>query len=785
MEAVVAPKKSCTVNPRHILNMRTSLRHAKRFAPEAPAPLRNPIPAFLCPALLRCPPVSPPLRAKGALSRRGVSTIKRARQTHVSSTSTDKTYKSHYVAPEPATASRSSLPRACPGCGAPWQTHVKDDAGYYDLERKAVKEYLNYNPKKEQKPRKESDVYTKTLREVDLKVLQQLGLTKDVLEVRVDKFPPATPVCDRCHNLLHHRTATPIAHPSVAAIQETIAESPHGRNHVYHVLDAADFPLSLIPNLQSALHLPKLRTQNRRAKHSGWVGSNRIADVTYIITRSDLLAPLEEHVDTLMPYMQDVLRDALGRDNSKARLGNVRMVSAKRGWWTRQVKEDIWDRGGAGWMVGKVNVGKSNLFNVVFPKARDADYDDAWKIRSVAARDIMFANAKSPEELLQIEQKLARDDAEAKQRMEHKRLREPPLLEPLKDEEDYDEDSLLPPPQAFTPFPVLPIASSLPGTTASPIRIPFGRNRGELVDLPGLARTSPGLESFVLPSERGSLVMEHRITPQCCSLTPGRSLLLGGGLIRMTPVNDGLVFLVHPFVPLAPHITSTEKAIGIQTRTHDVNIPSILSPDADPQFKSAGRFPLKWDVTKQLTGPLTSPVAGKMRPENLPFRVWATDILIEGVGWVEVSAQVRRPARWKAPGMVKKDQNHARIEKEEAREQRDRDLQAKYEKRSAIVEGGEDRWAVRSSDEFPELEGGSSDGDTVGDGEEYPEIEIFSPLGKFIGARRPMCGSVFAGPKPLTSRGQGGRTHAIRMRARPRQSMVSVKNQRKPAPKIR
>ena len=34
------------------------------------------------------------------------------------------------------------------------------------------------------------------------------------------------------------------------------------------------------------------------------------------------------------------------------------------------MKEDIYRQGGAAWMVGKANVGKSALFEVVFPKGR-------------------------------------------------------------------------------------------------------------------------------------------------------------------------------------------------------------------------------------------------------------------------------------------------------------------------------------------------------------------------------------------------------------------------------
>ncbi|KAF2787799.1 hypothetical protein K505DRAFT_329415 [Melanomma pulvis-pyrius CBS 109.77] len=766
--------------------MRTALRHARRLATDESSAFHTSIPSFLCPALLSAPLLSPVLYTQSTPSPKRFSTLQPSRQQNISTSNAPatQTYQSHYASEKtsPAPPSHSTLPRACPGCGAPTQLLDRDDAGYYDMERRAVQAFLDYDPSKQREAKKEGDVYTRALKSMDPKLLEQLGVNKEVLDITADKAAPETPVCDRCHNLVHHHTATPIDHPSVAAIQETIAESPHKRNHIYHVIDAADFPLSLIPNLQSTLRLPKLRTQNRRAKHSGWVGNNRIAEVSFIITRADLLAPLKEQVDRLMPYMQDVLRDALGRVNSKARLGNVRLVSAKRGWWTKQVKEEIWGRGGAGWMVGKVNVGKSNLFEVVFPKGRGAEFQDIRRIRSAAEKDAMLSNAKSMEELLQVQQQLAYEDAAAERRrnqpQNQNHLHQAPEVEQLKEEDDYDEDSLLPPPQPYTPYPVLPIASSLPGTTASPIRIPFGRNRGELVDLPGLARTSPGLESFVLPSEQDQLVMKHRIAAERFVLTRGRSLILGGGLIRITPVNADLVFLVHPFVPLAPHITSTEKAIGLQSQTRDLHIPSILTPAAGPQLKSAGRFPLKWDVTKKLAGPLTSPIAGKMKPENLPFRIWSTDILIEGVGWIEVSAQVRRPRGWRARGLVKKDPNHARNERRRALETRDQERAQKFENPNTDLLGRADAFDEAGMGETrdDDDDGYRNDGDDMGDGEAYPEIEVFSPLGKFVGARMPMCGSVLGGPKPISTRER---------KARPRRSMVSVKRQRKPAERAR
>ncbi|KAF2036178.1 hypothetical protein EK21DRAFT_52345 [Setomelanomma holmii] len=734
------------------------------------------LPTFLCPALLRAPLATPHRPVKSPASSKRFSTAGRARhQASAAIPSADAIDNPSFnTASDSAPPARKSLPRSCPGCGAPAQVFDKKEAGYYNVERKVVRDYLGWNENKAQDVSQENDVYSNALKNVDPALLDEIGLEKEGLDAQNEAEDQAkTPVCDRCHNLIHHRVGSPIHHPTVDAIQQTIAESPHRRNHIYHVVDAADFPLSLVPRLQSSLRIPKLRTQNRRAKHKGWVANDRIAEISFVITRADLLAPKKEQVDALMPYIRDVLRDALGRENKDARLGNVRLVSAKRGWWTKQVKEDIWERGGAGWMVGKVNVGKSNLVEAVFPKGRGADYQDVRKVRSAAEREEMLNSSKSLEDLARVQQQLADEDAEterrASQAQEH--LHKPPEPEELDPEEDFeDPDALLPPPQPYTPYPVLPIASSLPGTTASPIRIPFGRNRGELIDLPGLARTTPGLETFVQPTSHDDLIMNHRINSQRYPLKPGQSLILGGGLIRLTPVTDDLVFLVHPFVPLHPHVTRTDKAIDYQNQTSDrqLQVPAILAPNVGSKMNSAGRFKLKWDVTKELAGPVTSAMAGKMKPENLPWRIWSTDILIEGVGWIEVSAQTRRPQGWKAPGLIKKDPNHAQHERLAA-------LQAEQDRKTRKFAA---LARAEAEDRDPEevLAEECRDDDVLGDQmaewqDDYPEIEVFSPLGKFVGARRPMCASLVSGPKMVSSR---------ESKARPRRSMVSVKRQRKP-----
>ncbi|KAI8935028.1 hypothetical protein NX059_008692 [Plenodomus lindquistii] len=759
--------------------MRPALRQARTLLNHETS-----IPAFLCPALLRPPAATSRQNAQPTRPnrpRKNFSTLPRVQQQHdIPST---EIVESHQPPPAP----RRSLPRACPGCGAPAQTTEKSEAGYYNTERKAVWDYANRDVDKVQESTHEDDIYNKALENVSPELLGELGISENANDISKEPQAAETPVCDRCHNLIHHHVGTPIIHPSVEAIQQTIAESPHRRNHIYHVVDAADFPLSIVPNLQSSLRIPKLRTQNRRAKHKGWVANDRIAEVSFIITRADLLAPKKEQVDVLMPYVREVLRDALGRQNQNARLGNVRLVSAKRGWWTKQVKEDIWERGGAGWFVGKVNVGKSHLFEAVFPKGRGADYQEIRKIRSAAEREAMLASAQSLEDLTKVQQQLAAEDAET-ERLKNKpvqHLHQPPddendalsKQDPNNNDDDSDwedPDALLPPPQPYTPYPILPLSSSLPGTTASPIRIPFGHNRGELIDLPGLSRTTPGLETFVQPTSHSSLVMTTRPNSSRYVLKPGQSLILGGGLIRITPTTPDLVFLLHPFVPqtLTPHITRTEKAIAYQSQTSDRHLPSLLAPDVGGTMRSAGIFPLRWDATKALAGPMTSSVAGKMKPENLPFRIWSTDLLIEGVGWVEVSAQTRRPQGWRPLGMKKKDPNHKRVE-------RQRELRAleTYKDRKfralarAEAEGldAEDALSREFEREDRDAEVGGM-GESGEDGwEDWPAVEVFSPLGKFVGQRRPMCASLVSGPKYVPSRDR---------KERPRRSMVSVKRQR-------
>ncbi|KAI5308423.1 hypothetical protein KEM55_005754 [Ascosphaera atra] len=405
--------------------------------------------------------------------------------------------------------------------------------------------------------------------------------------------PPDTPLCDRCHNLTKHGVASPIPSPPLSYIRGLLERSPYPYNHVYHVIDAADFPLTVIPNLYRQLNLQEQRSRNRRSKTTTYESGRRKPTVSFIITRSDLLAATEEKVNALMPYITRLLRDRLNIDGEHARMGNVHMVSAHRGWWTRVIKEQVRDHAGGVWMVGKANVGKSSLLSVIFPKLHAA----AKESSSPKAKDeivLPLLAQYNPHELL--------------------------------------PDSLLPPPQPVMKYPIFPIVSSTPGTTASPVRIPLTHKRGEIIDLPGLARR--GLDEYVEENHIKDLVMKSRIKAERSAIKPGQSMLLGG-LIRITPLDPDVTILAAPFVNLPWHIAASEKTTSLQRQERIVPETIIAKKGIQDCFASAGVFELDDDVTRYYG-------QWKKYGQSLPYRVLGKDILIQGCGWVELNIQVRR-----------------------------------------------------------------------------------------------------------------------------------------------
>ena len=516
-----------------------------------------------------------------------------------------------------------NLPKSCPGCGAYTSLANTLDPGSYSLTRKSVHAYLRlyeHGLQAAELSDQNSSRATKCSESSAQSLLRHSDPQLHEIQAISTNNEGSVPICDRCHQILHHSRGTAVNHPSIESVQEIILRSPYKHNHVYHILDAADFPMSLIPDLQRRLSVTPQRSKNRRAK-SGSLRHGSSLDLSFVITRSDLLAPRKEQVDSLMPYMVQVLRDALGNVAEHGRLGNVHCVSAKRGWWTASVKDEVWKRGGGGWMLGKVNVGKSNLLETIFPKGRCQISEVGHSPKGTEFRSNVRPGG--PEAT----------------------CRNDPQIIPLKmqpsmeDNLDIGGDELLPPLPTEASYPVFPIVSSLPGTTAAPIRLPFGNGRGELIDLPGLGRDDLG--QYAIPGHEQDVIMSCRPKPAQFSIKPGDSLLIGG-LVRITPLSPEINYLAYTFVPLHCQVASTTRTISLQESKMIAHGNNMGGAGDGTCIRSAGIFDLKWDVTKDQAGPLTEKHAVGLETNALPFIVFSTDILIEGSGWVELVAQVRR-----------------------------------------------------------------------------------------------------------------------------------------------
>ncbi|KAG6008230.1 hypothetical protein E4U21_004829 [Claviceps maximensis] len=723
------------------------------------------LPVFLCPAIGLARAASgmdiAPSTPRRCFNHTGSATAVSGTTSTSAFRDADKTLEDK--APQQPLARK--LPVTCSGCGAFAQTTDAQQLGHFDLQTKRVRQWLHPQRRKGNyggrgsSAADEDQIVDNVLKTLAPETLKELGLSAEALIGDEDgRFmakltTERPPVCDRCHDLTHHNTASSTAkltmhHPTVESLRETIEESPYKYNHIYHIIDAADFPMSLIPRLNVLLGDIPLRSRNRRSRSSKFQ-HDRKTEMSFIITRSDLLGPTKEIVDSMMPYLRDVLRDALGRLGGRVRLGNMKCVSARRSWWTTNVKEEVWGRGGAGWMVGKVNVGKSQLFEAIYPKGRmsegkkmlpDQDRKDAL---STYARSLKTTGQTGG----------GREAAW----------------------QDLDVGELLPPAQPATNFPDMPLVSSLPGTTASPIRVPFGNGKGELIDLPGLARSN--LELFVKKEHQQSLIMKRRIVPEQLTVKSGRSIILGGGLIRITPRTPKMVFLMYNFTPLEEHVTMTDKAIAFQDQTREsVGVASIMLPGIGDKMKHAGAFKLSHDVTKTRAGPLTRKNGLGLQVDRLPFRVLSVDILIEGVGYVEIVAQVRSQhyERW---SRMQQDKDKALAALDTATSDvghddhdaaasftpaRDKTASAHHEDPFQMMMQNRkdirgDASPLKKATELPEPE--------------WPVVDVFSPEGGFVGSRRPIQGWMHNKPRVLPEH----------KRSRPRRSMKGVKKRAKKA----
>ncbi|KAF4169413.1 hypothetical protein CNMCM6936_008105 [Aspergillus lentulus] len=504
-------------------------------------------------------------------------------------------------------------------CGAYAQTVEPNEPGYYGKTRKHVRKLISETQRAandrpgggegETDLRSEAEKAASTiLKLVDSEVPIPKAKHGAMLEEAtttashfLEKSRAPAQVCDRCHDLIHHNKAVSVPTPTIYSIQEYLKESPHRDNRIYHVIDAADFPLSLVDNIYDALSIQEPRSKNRRASTEKYRWGRKLPTISFVITRSDLLAATKEQVDSKMEYVRSVLRDALKLSSEEFRLGNVHMISAHRGWWTKQVKEDIREHGGGIWVVGKANVGKSSFIEACFPK----DSRNLEKIAELVERRAVESDINQFNDVA------------------------------------LGSNCLLPPAPREDLYPVLPVVSSVPGTTVSPIRIPFGHGKGEMIDLPGLDRGQ--LLNHVRDEHKRDLTMTKRKKPERLTVKPGQSLLLGGGLVRITAENADHVLMAACFVPIEAHVTKTEKAVEMQAGQRPYPGEQIMREESISSISSAGIFELKWDVTRShLPTSIAKAVEDHGIPvPRLPYKVMSTDILIEGCGWVELTVQIR------------------------------------------------------------------------------------------------------------------------------------------------
>ncbi|KXJ96904.1 hypothetical protein Micbo1qcDRAFT_3987 [Microdochium bolleyi] len=736
----------------HRASTRTWLRSALHITDQ---PRRLDLPAFLCPLSghLRTT-ASKPSTPSRLLSTVGSAALSAATQRQppkrrmhipadqattvtppVEAASTDYTYI-------------NALPKQCTGCGALSQTVLPNQPGYYSLDRKAVRKHIGVEVAPVQEPTSsaEDTIIQDVINKADQSELERQGVDFSELSSAImQSDPPRTskpakpPLCDRCHSLLHNRAGTPIMHPTIESIHDTLLDSPYKYNHIYHVLDAADFPMSLMPKIHDLLELMPLRTRNRRSNPGRYQHGQKM-EMSFVITRADLLAPTKQQADRLLPYLREILRDALGRGGRDIRLGNISLVSAVRGWWTKEIKDDIWKRGGAAWLVGKANVGKSQLFESVFPKGRME-----WEPTKHQIAVDLYPTGKK-ETLIKPSKKAGE--------------REDPAIEQLKQQleelesQDVDTDSMLTPAPEEVQFPEMPLVSDLPGTTASPIRVPYGNGRGEVIDLPGLERSTLG--QHVREEFRSSLVMRSRVVPEQIVLKPGQSLILGGGLIRITPQEPAPIMLAYSFTPIQPHLTATEKAIGLQAQTSEVKVDNIAVEGTGDKVKLAKTVELRWDVTKEKTGPLTRKHAVGLSVDRLPYRVVGADILIDGVGWVEVTAQVRTRDLYQQ-AIPPKDELQSESQPEPEAEL---ELEPEPQPQLSALERLENlnKPAPKPKKQSRPLPQATSE-------PVWPVVEVFSPEGKYVAVRRPMNGWELNKPK----------RNPASEKARPRKSMKGAK----------
>lgn len=138
------------------------------------------VPVYLCPSLSNATTrhTFAPTRTYRKLPYR------QRRCVHVETTPASEPLPSTPEAETPPSAESSEslellarkLPLLCSGCGAPSQTVDSQQAGYFDLTRKVVREFVSKDKVVEKKPREDDTIVNKALQNLSEEQKQALGL---------------------------------------------------------------------------------------------------------------------------------------------------------------------------------------------------------------------------------------------------------------------------------------------------------------------------------------------------------------------------------------------------------------------------------------------------------------------------------------------------------------------------------------------------------------------------------------------------------------------------------
>lgn len=311
---------------------------------------------------------------------------------------------------------------------------------------------------------------------------------EQILEDETKNVPDL--VCSRCHEMVyHHKGADLPAYPTLNTLTKLLLNSPHQKNHIYHLIDAVDLPMSLIPDLRSHISstLPK---EIRRG-----------ITISYIVTRADLLMRLRKEVSSLMTWIKKVIKDALPEgEKVEGRDDKIHVISVRNGWGVGTVKEEIHNRVGGVWILGAVNVGKSRFVREVWPEGAES-------------RPVTLEEAREYD-ILPEQAEVETDGHENKPKNADQNGRELVVY--------HKEQNTLKTP---------PTVSDIPGTTAAPIKVTYktagrrGKAWGELIDLPGMERWvgfgDKGLLQYVRDDKKLDLTMDHIIKHSQYTIKPG------------------------------------------------------------------------------------------------------------------------------------------------------------------------------------------------------------------------------------------------------------------------